>query len=683
MSNDALDSSVNATGEAEDKIVRSDSRMDRGDCGFETTADGDVLVVQPSFDDTVSRSKTPTISPQKSAEWQGRSPDGDTKESDQEERNPSSPLMQKPKRAGHSRSLSGRFFESTTISDEATEADRSKDTDSDFAGRKHRRMFSGDATNPNNAHRRINSIGQAASVARRHHREDSGGLDILSAVAHSTKEELAAASGSWEAGRRGPYPPPPMRSMAPSRGYDGIHPGYAGHPSGAPLNQHPMNPPPHRRMPYPPPHGSYPPPYSQSTPYYNYQAPPPQHGSAYYPPPPHHRSSYSPPRARFMAPYPPQHEGHPRKSSAYKNAPPELHVQSGKHVYERRAPSPPTNWHPESSHQGSQTFVTSIAVGSGNKMIPASNLSRTVATNTEEQPVNKPPSEIGHHRKLSSFSSLGTLGPSLFPGGGPTFPRDSPGTERPGVSKKGHHRTTSSSVSFLQGFDVGLEMNNDSFLRNLQASNEAPVEAAMSPVPPPSSFKSSMVDSVPVGPASVTSTTSPHSDSGGSQSGGTKLAAGGTSKRVRRKCTVAGCGNRVVQGGLCISHGAKRKTCKHPGCNKNVKKAGLCSTHGPARKRCDHPGCPKVAVQGGRCISHGAKKKLCSVTDCSKQAILSGMCKKHHDQTVAQQQSSQYCRSTQGGPQPTHTRGLSFFQEISPDTISNLLNEEKPPEQQW
>ena len=108
--------------------------------------------------------------------------------------------------------------------------------------------------------------------------------------------------------------------------------------------------------------------------------------------------------------------------------------------------------------------------------------------------------------------------------------------------------------------------------------------------------------------------------------------SGGSSKRVRRKCTIEGCPNRVVQGGLCISHGAKRKQCSHPGCTKNVKKAGLCSTHGPARKKCDHEGCTKVAVQGGRCISHGAKKKLCTISGCSKQAILAGMCKKHHDE---------------------------------------------------
>jgi hypothetical protein len=108
-----------------------------------------------------------------------------------------------------------------------------------------------------------------------------------------------------------------------------------------------------------------------------------------------------------------------------------------------------------------------------------------------------------------------------------------------------------------------------------------------------------------------------------------KLAAGGTSKRVRRKCTIYGCQNRVVQGGLCITHGARRKTCQHPGCMKHVKKVGFCTTHGSARKRCDVVGCHKVAVQKNRCVAHGAKKKLCNYrVGCTKQAILGGQCKK-------------------------------------------------------
>jgi len=158
-----------------------------------------------------------------------------------------------------------------------------------------------------------------------------------------------------------------------------------------------------------------------------------------------------------------------------------------------------------------------------------------------------------------------------------------------------------------------------------------------------------------------------------------RLMSGGTSKRVRRKCTVVGCSNRVVQGGLCIAHGAKRKLCKHPGCKKHVKKAGLCSTHGPARKRCEVENCTKVAVQGGRCIAHGAKKKLCCVDQCTKQAILGGMCKKHHDQKVAGEEPVSCTiiprknRSSKPTKKPGHTRGLSIFQEISVDAVGDLL----------
>ena len=87
-----------------------------------------------------------------------------------------------------------------------------------------------------------------------------------------------------------------------------------------------------------------------------------------------------------------------------------------------------------------------------------------------------------------------------------------------------------------------------------------------------------------------------------------------------------------MQGGRCITHGAKRKQCSVPGCSKNVKKAGLCSAHGPARKKCNAEGCNKVAVRGGRCISHGAKRKTCAVPGCDKQSVLASMCKRHHDQ---------------------------------------------------
>jgi hypothetical protein len=238
-----------------------------------------------------------------------------------------------------------------------------------------------------------------------------------------------------------------------------------------------------------------------------------------------------------------------------------------------------------------------------------------------------------------------------------------------------HHRKTSSTVSFLRDLDVGLESTDATFLRNLQASNSSIATG----------YGTQQLN-LP------THTSPPQEGSVNSSESGTQLASGGTSKRIRRKCTVDNCPNRVVQGGLCISHGAKRKCCKHPGCNKNVKKAGLCSTHGPARKRCDEGKCQKVAVQGGRCIAHGAKKKLCSVDDCTKQAILSGMCKKHSDHsngitsTKSRSSSSEdedeisLCQEIKKTPgqrkKASHNRGLSIFQELSADAVSSMLNDE-------
>ena len=155
----------------------------------------------------------------------------------------------------------------------------------------------------------------------------------------------------------------------------------------------------------------------------------------------------------------------------------------------------------------------------------------------------------------------------------------------------------------------------------------------------------------------------------------------------RRKCSVPECPNRVVQGGLCIAHGAKRKTCNHPGCTKNVKKAGMCSTHGPARKRCEFEGCVKVAVQGGRCIAHGAKKKVCSLEECTKQAIVGGMCKKHYDEVNGivkvrgqrkkaaannKQQPKSKAGESKNEGKGNHERGLSLFQDD--DLMNTIIN---------
>ncbi len=55
-------------------------------------------------------------------------------------------------------------------------------------------------------------------------------------------------------------------------------------------------------------------------------------------------------------------------------------------------------------------------------------------------------------------------------------------------------------------------------------------------------------------------------------------------KRVNRKCSHQYCDNRVVQGGVCVTHGTRRKCCAHPGCEKFVRNSGYCSAHGPSRQ---------------------------------------------------------------------------------------------------
>mmetsp|Transcript_9423 Transcript_9423/g.16410 ORF Transcript_9423/g.16410 Transcript_9423/m.16410 type:complete len:770 (-) Transcript_9423:2018-4327(-) len=649
--------------EAEEKLTEpssaSNSKPHYHGVTYETTAEGDVAVVQPSFDD-----------------HDGRSPGGELKSSGEGETRSPPSKDGRPHR-GHTRNLSEHFQDATTLS---------VDDPAVAAGQKHRRGYSGDVSNPALAHRRINSIGNSTAIKRDprdHRRIDSSGLDALTAAADFSREELAAAAGNRTTGwdpsgiRRSPIEisaydhsksggPPQQPSLVHHRPY----------PSGGPPPGAYYGPTPYHQSPYPPPPPSY---------YHAY-------GRTHPPPPPPTGSRYPVQYARGQDPYlkhvPLQqpilerphaegttHRSSPTMTSIDHSSQPADAPEAGvapvpASSNEGMSPPAPPRWRGGST-QGVQTYVTAIGIGNSNRTMEAKpKILPTAQAGSESSMAAQ-----GHHRKMSSFSNLGPL---LF---GP--PADA--SEHPLKQGGAHHRATSSTVSFLQALDVSLDMNNTdaTFLRNLQATTGAPAAAFSSD---PSDLKSE-----PNSEQDVAARTSSDDEKGGPSS---KLAAGGTSKRVRRKCTVENCHNRVVQGGLCIAHGAKRKQCKHPGCTKHVKKAGLCSTHGPARKRCEADGCTKVAVQGGRCIAHGAKKKLCSVDGCTKQAILSGKCKKHHDleqqnstgppgvdPTVCQVINAKKAERVEVKPssgkntakKPTHTRGLSIFQEISADTVGDLL----------
>mmetsp|Transcript_6597 Transcript_6597/g.7203 ORF Transcript_6597/g.7203 Transcript_6597/m.7203 type:complete len:659 (+) Transcript_6597:633-2609(+) len=635
------------------------------------------------------------------------------------------PLKSTIKKPVHKRDLSAHFFDATRLSDGAeygkingkretsypiqharplkggfaipiARASPSRISDSGFGGHaqscshkpmspaanvgnKHRRVYSGGRSNPAVAHRRINSVGDSTPIDRQgyngyytlsrsgytHRREDSAGLDILSAVADESKEQLGFDTVQKRETRRkiGIWDAPVQTSQTTERRMDppqpvGGAPSYEYHPALPPIGYS------NRRIyGYTPPSGYSPPPsHPQAVPYSAYNP-----HEAFYPPGrynPHHGYQSQLGGTTYQVQYTPMKEG-----NSYSRSNPHQHSVHG---YETKPPQrldteeklfrkDSLEWKAGTS-TGSQTFLTAISVGDENKTVIPAPTNRTTSTNIEQNADHPPiPTSVGHHRKLSSYSSLGTLmGSSIFQD--PEQPSSVSGS-------RGHHRSNSSSVSLLQGLEAEGDMF---FLSNVHAptgishgvfntstksySNSRPLEATSQ--------------------VNVVSSNEPS---------GHILAAGGTSKRIRRKCTVDGCSNRVVQGGLCISHGAKRKTCKHPGCTKNVKKAGLCSTHGPARKRCEHEGCKKVAVQGGKCIAHGAKKKLCKIAGCTKQAILAGMCKKHHDANTLTVSSKGKLNNVScvvindekgAVKKPTHTRGLSIFQEMSAESVQTLLSAE-------
>ena len=516
-------------------------------------------------------------------------------------------------------------------------------------GNKHRRGPSGGFSNRAVAHRRINSIGDSAQIDRYghyggyqyfpsarpgyHRREDSAGLDILSAVADESKEQLEMAAGNrrpgrtrWEVSEPNPLterrmdPPQKVASTASYEYHPGPHARYSGqYAYGASHSGHP------------------------SMHYYNQDQYHPPHGppQAVY----HHSSQRSPTYPLQYAPLKAPHQ--------YPKGP----HDGEKKTFSRKEGA---EWRGGGTTIGSQTFVTAIGADDGNCSVMAAPVHRNTGTNTEVGDNPQIPTSVGHHRKLSSYSSLGALlGSALFP---------DPEHNAPNSRNGSHHRSTSSSVSLLQGLDGDMF-----FLQNLQASTPHGVYNTSFANPRPAETASHQVDVVSSNEVS-----------------GHSLAEGGTSKRIRRKCTVGDCANRVVQGGLCISHGAKRKICQHPGCNKNVKKCGMCSTHGPARKRCENRGCGKVAVQGGKCIAHGAKKKLCETEGCTKQAILTGMCKKHHDAAngiLSTNHDGESCILIDDGKsttsqssdasRPSHNRGLSIFQEISAESVHTLLSAEE------
>ena len=91
-----------------------------------------------------------------------------------------------------------------------------------------------------------------------------------------------------------------------------------------------------------------------------------------------------------------------------------------------------------------------------------------------------------------------------------------------------------------------------------------------------------------------------------------------------KRCSVEGCKNIVVKGGVCRRHGAKKeqRRCSSEGCTNHAKKGGVCMKHGAkqTRKRCSFEGCTNQSQRRGVCRRHGAYRshddESTAVTSC-------------------------------------------------------------------
>lgn len=550
-----------------------------------------------------------------------------------------------------------------------------------------------------------------------HHRKASEGLDMLSAAvsADISKEEFAAAAVAPSPLVKQPDMEPPSDATRPAHhspheavmmrtspgtviagttyDYTQAVAGNMGAPPFRPPHSsqggyHPSSQPYH----YPPQHGyhispSFYPHYS----YYPSGAPP--HGGA---PPQVYNQRQSPTMAYPMH-YPTQRGPDSyAKGQFYRSHQPIAPATSDSVIHNRAESTgtmdtdeqlfengnstayqpPPAQWGGPpcpGTTTGSQTLVTAISVGEGNRTIYPKPRKKSVSTNTDRSSNDQQPpipTTVGHHRKHSSFSSLSTLmNVHLFQGD--LVPQD-PSSEKhyrsmssnmsflPGLDDKtmtghgGHHRSTSS-VSFLHGLDDGFDPH-ETFTQSMEGSgqpyhvsnvNSSPVGSAQKAHHYGASyggghprFRENIWASAPI--------------SGDNDQACSDLASGRTSKRVRSAqnarhygasdgggqprsrgkalASVRSIGdNDQGSSGLASGGTSKRlrRKCAVLNCPNRVVQGGHCIAHGAKRKTCKHPGCTKNVKKAGMCSTHGPARKRCEVAGCAKVSVQGGLCIAH------------------------------------------------------
>jgi hypothetical protein len=165
--------------------------------------------------------------------------------------------------------------------------------------------------------------------------------------------------------------------------------------------------------------------------------------------------------------------------------------------------------------------------------------------------------------------------------------------------------------------------------------------------------------------------------------GGVCVRHGAKVKKRRYECSSNGCTNLAQKGGVCRRHGAKHKRCSSEGCTNVVVKGGVCIKHGAKVKRCDHEGCLNQAQKGGVCMKHGAKKKRCSNEGCANYVQRGGVCRRHgaYRNTLDESTAfgSEYERTTATQTLPNHRASRAAVREQQgrsvPEEVTILCQE--------
>jgi len=84
---------------------------------------------------------------------------------------------------------------------------------------------------------------------------------------------------------------------------------------------------------------------------------------------------------------------------------------------------------------------------------------------------------------------------------------------------------------------------------------------------------------------------------------------------------------------VCVKHGTKKKQCSREGCTNQAQIGEVCIRHGAINVDMNAPlRSAQILLQGGVCMKHGARVKQCSSDGCTNHARCGEVCIRHMGQ---------------------------------------------------